>query len=51
MCFYFVQNEVTLVVIMVKNDLPTKQLFINLLLCYIVTKYWIKYFCQLVFFQ
>jgi len=30
---------------------PGQKLLINLLLCYIVTKYWILSFCQLVFFQ
>ena len=30
---------------------PVKKLLINLSLCYIITKYWIQSFCQLVFFQ
>ncbi len=29
----------------------SKQLLINLSLCYIITKYWIQSFCQLVFFH
>ncbi len=29
----------------------SKQLLINLSLCYIITKYWIHSFCQLVFFH